>query len=359
MDQTGVTRSDHKSIHLVKPTLIGIYMYMKILMRIASVAAVTAFAGCGGGHSSSTNQAVTQTPATNNPSTSTTLTGSVIKGPVANATVTFKKPDGSACGTTSTDSLGMYSFNTSCIGDVIVEVSGGTYLDETTKMTTALVTPLKSVVSANGGTVDGVVTPLTTMAFSYAFTSTSAATKAAFDAQATKIAAQFGLKDVNLATTVPVVSGTTNAYGSALKGITQYLNDNPAQTLAAVTTATLKSSADFATFGTLYSAAYNKANGTNVMLNFDGSAFNFTGTGAGGGTGTCGISQKGTITAAGNTVPISFDYCVSGIAGNSCDAGNSALSQSLSSQGGVVGGANIVTTYSAVCATGAIPLVLK
>ena len=287
------------------------------------------------------------------------MTGSVVKGPVGGATVTIKKADGTNCGTASTDAVGQYSLSTACVGDVIVEVTGGSYIDEATNATKRLDTPLRTVITATGGTVNGVVTPLTTMAFSYAFTSTNTATKAAFDAQAAKIATQFGLSGVNLSTTLPVVSGTTNAYGNALKGISQYLKDNPAQTLAAVTTATLKSSADFTTFGTLYSAAYNKANGTNVILNFDGSAFNFTGTGAGGGTGTCGISQKGTITTAGFTVPISFDYCVSGIAGSSCDAGNSALNQSLSAQGGVLGAANIVTSYAATCIAGAISIVLK
>lgn len=365
-------------------------MSTKFFTLTSLAVATLVVVGCGGGGSSgqfgvpttvapttgttTTGTTATTTPATTTPattptttptapvttaSTDTTLTGSVVKGPVGNATVTVKKADGTACGTTSTNAAGQYSFTTACTGDVIVEVTGGSYTDEATNTTKTLDTPLRSVISATGGTVNGVITPLTTMAFSYAFTSTSAATKAAFDTQAAKIATQFGLTGVNLATTVPVVSGTTNAYGNALKGISQYLKDNPAQTLAAVTTATLKSSADFTTFGTLYSAAYNKANGTNITLNFDGTAFNFTGTGAGGGTGTCGISQKGTITTAGFTVPISFDYCVSGISGSSCGAGNSALNQSLSSQSGVVGAANIVTTYSATCAAGAISIVLK
>ena len=289
----------------------------------------------------------------------TTLTGSAVKGPVGNATVTAKKPDGTACGTTATNASGQYNFTTSCTGDVIIEVTGGSYLDEATNVTKALDTPLKSVISATGGTVNGVITPLTTMAFSYAFSSNSAASKAAFDAQAVKIANQFGLTGINIGTTVPVVSGNADAYGNALKGISQYLKDNPAQTLAAVTTASLKSSPDFVNFGNFYSAAYNKINNTNIKLTFDGAAFNFTGTGAGGGSGTCGISQKGTLTTAGITVPISFDYCVSGIAGASCDVGNQALSQSLSAQSAAFAGVNVVTTYGPTCAAGAISIVLK
>lgn len=325
-------------------------MSTKIFMVSSICAATLAVTACGGG---------TGTAAVAPSTTVTNLTGTVIKGPVGNAAVTAKKPDGTACGTSATNATGQYAFSTSCTGDVIIEVTGGTYLDEATNATRALDTPLKSMITATGGTVNGVVTPLTTMAFSYAFSSSNAATQAAFDAQAAKIATQFGLSGVNLGTTLPVVTGTSNAYGNALKGISQYLKDNPAQTLAAVTTATLKSSPDFVNFGNFYSAAYNKINGTSVTLTFDGSAFNFAGTGAGGGSGTCGISQKGTLTTAGTTVPISFDYCVSGIAGASCDAGNQALGQSLSSQSGVLGGANIVTTYGPTCAPGAVTIVLK
>ena len=304
----------------------------------------------------------TTTPATPVPTTPaaivTSLTGSVVKGPVGNATVTAKKPDGTACGTTATNATGQYAFTTSCTGDVIIEVTGGSYLDEATNVTKVLDTPLKSMISATGGTVNGVVTPLTSMAFSYAFTSSNAATKAAFDAQAVKIATQFGLVGVNLGTTLPVVAGTTNAYGNALKGISQYLKDNPTQTLAAVTTASFKSALEVSSFSSIYTNAFNKINGTNITLTFDGGAFNFSGTGAGGGSGTCGISQVGTITAGGFTVPINIDYCVSGLIG-SCDSGNSTLNQSLSGQSVAVGGANITTTYSSVCKAGAQSIVIK
>ena len=241
---------------------------------------------------------------------------------------------------------------------MIIEVTGGSYLDEATNVTKALDTPLKSVINATGGTVNGVVTPLTTMAFSYAFTSNSAASKAAFDAQAVKIATQFGLTGVNLGTTLPVVTNAADAYGNALKGISQYLKDNPTQTLAAVTTATLKSSPDFVNFGNFYSAAYNKINNTNIKLTFDGSAFTFTGSGNTGGSATCGINQSGTFTGAGYVTPINFDYCVSNLPG-SCDAGNQALNTSLSGQNSALAGINIVTTYGPTCKAGAISIVIK
>ena len=343
----------------------------KKFFTLTSLAVATLVAaGCGGGGGSSgqlgvvttlapTNGTTTPTTPATTASTDTTLTGSVVKGPVGNATVTVKKPDGTACGTTTTNAAGLYSFTTACTGDVVVEVTGGTYTDEATNTTKTLDTPLKAVLTASGGTVNGVVTPLTTMAFSYAFASNSAATRAAFDAQAAKVATQFGLTGVNLATTLPVVSGTTNAYGNALKGISQYIRDNGTKTLATVTTSSFITSADFAAFGTAYSTAFNKINGTNVTYSFDGAAFNVSGTGAGGGTGTCGVNLKGSVTTAGFTVPLNLDYCLAGIQAGSCTAGNASLNQSLAGQGGIAGATNLVYTYSAACAAGALSIALK
>ena len=75
---------------------------------------------------------------------------------------------GATLGTTTTGVGGTYSLNVPFTGDVVVEVSGGTYTDEATNASTALTAPLKVVLNANGGSVTGVVTPLTTMAASTA-----------------------------------------------------------------------------------------------------------------------------------------------------------------------------------------------
>ena len=111
-------------------------------------------------------------------------------------------------------------------GDVIVEVSGGTYTDEATNQSTTLTTPLKVVITANGSAVTGVVTPLTTMAYTYAFGSTGTPTAAAFNTMASSVATQFKLTGVNLATTVPTVSGTMNDYGKVLAAVSKYLQTN-------------------------------------------------------------------------------------------------------------------------------------
>ena len=308
----------------------------------------------------------TGAPATGTPTTTpttpaaivTSLTGSVVKGPVGNATVTAKKPDGTACGTTATNATGQYNFTTSCTGDVIIEVTGGSYLDEATNITKPLTEPLKVVVNAAGGNVVGVVTPLTTMAYSVAFSSSNAATVGAFNAQMVKTAAQFGLANVNLATTLPVVTGSSNAYGNALKAISQYLNDNRGTTLAAFTAPALTTQTALTAFSQAYNSAFFKINGAASNVTFNGDGFTITGTGAGGGSGTCGVTAVGSVTSSGFTVPVDLSYCLSGIAAGSCDAGNLSLNQALAVQGSTAG-INLAYTYSAVCAPGAIQINLK
>ena len=313
-----------------------------LLVSVASVGLVA----CGGGD---------DTPAAPATPVETTITGSAVKGPVNGATVTAKKADGTVCGEEKTTN-GTYTLKTTCTGDLIIEVSGGKYIDEATGAETTLSSPLKVMVTANGGSVTGVVTPLTTMAFSTAFSSPSAATKAAFDSQAAKVATQFGLNGVNLATTIPTVTGSVNDYGKALKAVSQYLKDTPTATLATITNASFTN--NLAGFGTAYSIAYKTANGTTQTFSFDGSAFSLTGTGVGGGSGTCGVTMSGTMTVGNITQPMNLSYCVSGLPG-SCDSGNSTLSQAMSTAGqslpaGV--SANISYSYSASCSAGAIPI---
>jgi len=247
---------------------------------------------------------------------------------------------------------------TACKGDLIIEITGGSYTDEATNATKALDTPLKVMVSAAGGTVTGVATPLTTMAFSAAFGG-SPATTAAFNAQAQKVAAQFGLSNINLATTLPSVTGSVNSYGEVLKGLSQYLKDNAGQTLATITNADFaKSTADFSQFNTLINQAL-KNSGSNMTLAYSTTGIVVGNSGAGGGSGTCGVTVTGSVTAQGFTVPLNLSYCVEGIAGGSCEAGNTSLSQVLAGQSGVAGAANLKYTYSATCAAGAFKISLK
>ena len=79
---------------------------------------------------------------------------------------------GALLGTSTTRSTGAYTLSVPFAGDVVVEVTDGTYVDEATSTSTTLATPMRVVVNANGGNVTGVVTPLTTLAYTYSLKAT-------------------------------------------------------------------------------------------------------------------------------------------------------------------------------------------
>jgi hypothetical protein len=322
-------------------------MRLKILAALAATSLAVILAACGGGGS--------DTPAV---PVITAISGAAVMGPVSGGTVTVKQAgSGAILGTTSTGAGGVYSISVQYTGDVLVEVLGGTYTDSATGAPTPLATPLRVVLNANGGNVTGVITPLTTMAYTYAFQGSTPVTKAAFDARAQALASQFGLADVNLATTLPVVTGTTNAYGDSLRALSRYMKDN-GKTLATVTNTVFANAGDLSAFNTLYNDALAKS-GSSIRVNFTANGFNISGTGVGGGTGTCGVHIQGTVTAGGFIVPLSLDYCVNGIAAGSCTSGNATLSQALNSQQGIVGAANLAYSYAATCAAGAFAISLQ
>lgn len=323
-------------------------MRTKIILAISVVSSVAILVACGG---SSSPAAVT----------TTTISGAAVKGPVNGATVTVKNAStGAVVGTTTTGVGGVYSLPITFVGDVVVEVSGGTYTDEATGVDTALATPLKVVLNAGGGTVTGVVTPLTTMAYTYAIGSGTSTTSSTFNTWATTVANQFQLTGVNLATTTPTVSGASmDSYGKVLAGVSQYLKDNPSVTLPTLTNS-IFTATEWTTFSGAFTTAYSTANpGSSVTYSFDGSVLTIAGTGAGGGTGSCGVNVQGIVTVAGITVPLNLNYCYTGIAAGSCESGNSSLSQSVAGQGGLAGAANLQYSYSATCAAGALTIALQ
>jgi hypothetical protein len=314
---------------------------------LASITAAIALAvaGCGGGGSSGGTAATT---------TTTTISGSAVKGPVSGAKVRVTKAsDGTLLKETTTGAGGAYSVAVDYIGDVVVEISGGTYTDEATSVSTALAAPLKSVLAASGGTVTGIVTPLTTMAFTNAFPNTgSAISSSTFKTYATNLATQFKLSADDLATT-PVVTGSTNAYGKVLAALSKYMQFENV-TLPTLVNSSF-SAAQWTSFSGTFSNAYRAANpGTNISYTFNGDTLSISGTGSGGGTGTCGLNVSGSVTANGQPYSINNNYCLSGIAAGSCSAGNSAISQALNGQQGVTGAVNLVTTYASTCAANAM-----
>ena len=315
-------------------------MHAKILTALAATALAIVVAACGGGGSLSAP-------------VSTTISGSAVKGPVNGATVTVKNAaTGAVLGTTTTGAGGAYSLNVAFSGDVVVEVNGGSYTDESTGATTPLATPMKVVLNANGGSVTGIVTPLTTMAFTSAYGAGGTPTAAGFNTVAAALATQFKLTGVNLATTLPAVTGATNDYGKTLAAVSKYLQQNSVSLSALLSTAF--TNAQWTTFSGTFATAYSAANpGSAISYSFDGSTLTVAGTGASGGSGTCGVTASGTAVG----VPINVSYCVTGIAGGSCAASNTTLSSALS--GVATPGVSLTYTYSAVCAAGATTIALK
>lgn len=326
-------------------------MHLKNITTLTAISAALVLVACGGGSDTVVPPAAT-TPTTTTPTTPTPtptiIKGTAVKGPVTDATVTVKKAsDGTVLATTKTGAGGAYTVNVDYMGDVVIEISGGKYTDEATQKITDLAAPLKAVLTTNGGTVDGIVTPVTTMAFTAAFPSASSAvTKAAFDTQVNSLASQFKLSAADLATT-PVVTGTTNAYGKVLAGLSTYLQYEN-KTLPQLVNSTF-TTADWTAFSGTYANAYKAATGIDLQFSFTGNTATITGTGTGGGTGTCGVNVKGTISANGFSVPLNLDYCITGVAAGSCTAGNASLSQALSGQQGMAGAANLAYTYTAAC----------
>lgn len=278
---------------------------MRTLSPLASaaltVAVVAGLTACGGGSGGSS-------------STETTVTGSAVKGPVNGAKVAVTKAsDGSACGETTTNSAGAYSLATSCTGDLVVTVSGGSYLDEATNTTKSLDAPLKVVVSANGGTVTGMATPLTTLAYTYAFPSGTAVSASRFSTAAANVASQFNLSGVNLATTLPSVGSGANDYGRVLAAVSEYLRASGVTLQSLV--GSVMAESQWASFSTAFSGAYEEINDRGFSFSFNGSnlTVNLGGGGTGGTGGTGGGTGSLSITVSISGVPSPTAITVNGV----------------------------------------------
>lgn len=312
----------------------------KLALLSSCLAAAGLFSACGGGSSSAPT---------------TTVSGSVVKGPVNGAAIcAYKvtaggKGDQIKCSTTG--STGSYTMDLDYQGDVILEATGGSYTDEATGVTKSLTDPMQVVLSSQGGAATGMVTPLTSVAYSLARGMTGGASSTNFGSAASSVASQFQLSSVNIATTLPAVTGSTNAYGQILRAVSQFTaNGN--------TLASFQSFATPAQIQAAFSSAYATINGSSLTFTFTGTTTPSTGTGTttgpvtvpgtgttpgtgtgsgGSSTGSCGItvSGSGTVVASGFTVPFTLPatkVCVTNVPASSCTAGNAQL-QSLAAGG--------------------------
>jgi hypothetical protein len=161
------------------------------------------------------------------------VAGSVVKGPVAGAQVcaytVVANGRGSALGScTTSDAQGRYSFAVPAgTGPLWVEATGGTYTDEVsgTAATLPAGSTLRSLITANGGTVTTMLTPLTTLALNSAIANLGTGGQlnaATFSAAAAQLLSTFNLPaTLNLTDTTPTFGTGINSYGTALTVISQ------------------------------------------------------------------------------------------------------------------------------------------
>ncbi len=310
----------------------------KFTLWLGSLAAALALAACGG--SDSTPAAAT--PAAPTPvATTTTITGSAVKGPVNGATVTVKNAaTGAVLATTTTNATGGYTVATEFTGNVLVEVTGGTYTDEATGTTKPLNTTMRTMLAASGGTVTGVVTPLTTMAYTYSGSATP--TIEAFRTSASNIARGLGLAGTDILNSTPDVNtATANDYGKALRALSQYLRDNPTTNLNTLVSTAMASST-FGAFSVSYGSAFNTINGTPITVSFNGgNVITISGTGAAG-TGRCGLAVS--LNGA-NVLNICY---VGAFTAAECSSSNAELAAEAAEQQAALPGSSFVFTAQCV-----------
>jgi hypothetical protein len=230
--------------------------------QLLSVCAATfVLAGCGGGDASVPTPIAAGVPAGVPASgSSTTFTGAVVKGPVASAQVCGYSVSANARGAlvgacTTSDASGNYTLTLPVAsGELWLEASGGTYVDEATAASTSLPvgSSLRSLVTANGSAVTAMVTPLTTLALNSAAVAAGSGGKldaTLFNTAAAQVLGSFKLPpDLNIATTVPSFGSGINSYGAALTAISKMVANG--QTLAA-----LLATVNPQTLATAYAAA--------------------------------------------------------------------------------------------------------
>ena len=126
---------------------------------------------------------------------------------------------------TTTDAAGVYTLTTPAAGIALwIEANGGSFIDEATAASTALPpgSPMLSLVTATGGNVNAMLTPLTTLAFNAARSGNGNLDIGAYQAAVAALVAAFQLPaglDIN--TMLPAFGSAGNAYGEALLRISR------------------------------------------------------------------------------------------------------------------------------------------
>ena len=215
---------------------------------------MTVLFGCGGGGGGGTSPAALGTTGT--------ISGMAVKGPVNGATVTAYAITNGVIGmqvaSAITDSSGNFSMT---IGDysgpLMLQMSGGTYIDEATGATMAMspgdimTAVIPSVTS--GETITGVqITPLTSMAWAMAKNMAGGMTGANITAANSSVGAYFMVNDIlHTVPMNPVVGGSGSSatqdmknYGMAIAAISQSAKDMGMSSSSSMVTAMMNDASD-------------------------------------------------------------------------------------------------------------------
>ena len=219
---------------------------------MTATVATALLAACGGGGTNAVSS---------NPSVSaTSISGAVVKGPVNGAQVCGYAVSGNAQGAllgscVTSDASGNYTIVLPVgSGPLWIQATGGTYTDEATGVLASLPvgSPLATLITATGGSVSAMLTPLTTLALNAATASAGSGgtlDTAAFSTAATQLLNTFNLPaGLNINSTLPSFGASINSYGTALTAISQMVangtslatilsNSNPSALAAAYGTA--------------------------------------------------------------------------------------------------------------------------
>jgi hypothetical protein len=205
---------------------------------LLGVAASVVVSGCGGGSSTG--------PVAPPPAAVNTVTGVASKGPLSGATVCAYAISAGAKGTligtcAASASTGAYTLDLgSYTGPVLLEATGGSYVDEATGTSVSLATPLRSVL-ANfaGGSASAAVTALTEVATQLGLAGTGGLNTSNIQNAIAAVQTNFGVADILATQPVDALSVPANAsadqkaYALALASLSQYLKGQASGTTLA------------------------------------------------------------------------------------------------------------------------------
>lgn len=214
-----------------------------------------AVSACGGGGGSSSTSSTGESPAS-------VIAGVASKGPLNGATVCAyalaNGTKGAQLGCARTDESGNYSLSVAGhTGDVLVEASGGTYVDEATGQTVNLSGPLRSFArNLEPGFGKAVaVTPLTEIATSLA-EQAGGLNADNLDLAASSVQSNFGVDDIVTTQPTDVLgSGASaagvkaKAYGLALAAFAQHMNNQGTSATVSAVVAEIRDDIRAGTFG--------------------------------------------------------------------------------------------------------------